>query len=328
MPLTLPWRTIGHERQKQELEENIKENNLAHAYLFSGPDSIGKLHIATEMAMALLCKKGMCRTCPACRQIENLTHPDFLILDMLYIKGVQESWKEIGKHSNVPQSHRSSGTGVKTNTIGIDGIRSIQKLLQEKPLEKYKICIISNIERLNIEAANAFLKSIEEPPKGIIFFFTCSKESKILPTLLSRIRMMRFNLLHDERISEHLTSTHKHEILEYAQGRMGVAMELDKNPEKFQKIKSSYENIKELFHSMSIVKRFALAEKLSENIEELNNFIEHSLFYLRSQLNAKNKIVADYIEKLEESQELIGKNVNKRLVLENFFLEIRNKNHI
>ena len=139
---------------------------------------------------------------------------------------------------------------------------------------------------------------------------------------------MRFNLLHDERISEHLTSTHKHEILEYAQGRMGVAMELDKNPEKFQKIKSSYENIKELFHSMSIVKRFALAEKLSENIEELNNFIEHSLFYLRSQLNAKNKIVADYIEKLEESQELIGKNVNKRLVLENFFLEIRNKNHI
>ncbi|MBT4937454.1 hypothetical protein HON22_06070 [Candidatus Peregrinibacteria bacterium] len=326
MSLTLPWRTIGHERQKQELEDNLKEKNLAHAYLFSGPEHIGKLHLAKEMAHALLCEKNMCRTCKACRQIENLTHPDFLILDMLYIKGVQESWEEIAKHSNTPQSHRASGTGVKSNTIGIGGIRAIQKLLQEKPLGKYKICIISNIERLNIEAANAFLKSVEEPPKGTIFLFTSSRESQILPTLISRVRMIRFNLLHDDLILKQLTSSTSNEILEYAQGRIGIAMELDKNLEKFQKVKSSYSNIHEVFHSMNTVKRFALAAKLSENIEELYNFIEHSLFYLRSQLHSKNKKVAKLIEKLEETQELIGKNVNKRLALENFFLEIDNLN--
>ena len=322
MSLTLPWRTIGHNRQKQELEKNIHENNISHAYLFSGPSHIGKLHFAKELALALMCNNNMCRRCETCSQIMHLQHSDVLVLDMLFTKGGEENWETIGKYSNVPQNHRASGTGVKTNIIGIESIRIIQKLLQDKPLGKYKICIISNIERMKQEAANAFLKSIEEPPKNVLFLFTTSKESNILPTFMSRLRKISFNLLDSQLIAEHIDTFHSQEILSYAQGHIGIALNINASPEALQDMKESYQEIYTFFHSMSIIKRFAFAEKLSKNIDDINDFMTHSLLYLRSQLDSENIKIALLIEQFEITQEHIKKNVNKRLALENLFLEI------
>ena len=73
---------------------------------------------------------------------------------------------------------------------------------------------------------------------------------------------------------------------------------------------------------MSIIKRFAFAEKLSKNIDDINDFMTHSLLYLRSQLDSENIKIALLIEQFEITQEHIKKNVNKRLALENLFLEI------
>jgi DNA polymerase III subunit delta' len=322
MSLLLPWRTIGHHRQKQELEKNIHENNISHAYLFSGPSHIGKLHFAKELALALMCNDNMCRRCDTCSQIMHLQHSDVLILDMLFVKGGEENWETIGKYSNIPQNHRSSGGGVKTDIIGIESIRIIQKLLQEKSLGKYKICIISNIERMKQEAATAFLKSIEEPPKNVLFLFTTSRESNILPTFMSRLRKISFNILDTQLITEHIDEKHAKEILSYSQGRMGIALDLNESPEKLQHMKESYQEISTFFHSMSIIKRFAFAEKLSKNIDDIHDFMTHSLLYLRSQLDAENIKTALLIEQFEITQEYIKKNVNKRLALENLFLEI------
>ncbi len=317
------WKTIGHERQKKEIENNILNGNLSHAYLFSGPENIGKFYFAKEIASALLCPNNMCKTCITCRQIQNLTHSDFLVLDLLYIDKVHTNWDEISKYSNIEQKHRASPPSIKTNTITIEDIRMLQKQLYKKPISEYKICIIKNIDRLNTEATNSFLKSVEEPSDKTIFIFTTAKEASILPTLLSRLRIIRFNLIHNDIIEEHIKdSPNKKEILEYAQGRITTALRLARNSEELQETRKAYEKIVEVYEKMNTIKRFAFAESLSENMNEMEKFFEYSLFYLRSKIDPKNKNITKIIELLDITQNLIKKNINKRLALENFFLEI------
>lgn len=322
-----PWQTLGHERQKQEIEKNILENNITHAYLFSGPRGVGKLYFAKEFARALLCKNQMCRTCADCRQMDNLTHPDFLILDMLYIEDVNTDWNIISKFSNVSQESRATGVKAKSDRIGIETIRALQEKLQEKSLGGFRVCIINNIDRITPEATNAFLKTVEEPPKNVLFIFTTSRESSLLPTLLSRMRVIRFNTLYNDIIAQKIKGKFGEkeelsEILQYAQGRIDTAWELAENRDKLIAVRTSYQKITSIFEERNITKQFEFAEKLSENVDELQIFFEHAYFYLRSKIAPKQINLVTTIEELEKTEQYIQMNVNKKLALENFFLKV------
>lgn len=183
---------VGHEAQIAELQSNIAMGNIAHAYLFSGPKSVGKMTVARWFAQELLLQGAEATHDDTIRQIHCLVHPDLLVLDQLWQEGVLEDWRVLGKSSNVPQEHRSKAPKARTDTIGIEDIRVIHDRLHETGTGSYRCCIIRCIERMQEPAANALLKILEEPPKGLVFLLTTEQRSLLLPTVVSRVRVLPF----------------------------------------------------------------------------------------------------------------------------------------
>lgn len=316
------WSTIGHMRQKKELLKNLKEDNLAHAYLFSGPKHVGKLQLAKEFAKLIICEDSICNTCSCCLQVDKLSHPDLIVLDRLFIDGVNDNLDEIANYTNLTQAHRAKTPKAKTDVITINDIRELQKILQNKSLGKNRVCIIRNIDRLNTESTNAFLKTVEEPPQGLTFIFTSANENKILETLISRLRIIRFNLLNDELIEKSLMNDEdKEEIINFAQGRIKVALKMSEDKELLKKLKSKYSEIEEIYQNADLVKKFDFAKFLSENSSDLKRFFEYSQFYLRSLLRKGDQHAGELIKHLKETESMVDKNVNKKLALENFLLK-------
>lgn len=157
---------VGQEAIITTLKNAIKNNRLAHAYLFCGSRGTGKTTIARILAKALNCQNPSedlepCSTCSSCREIAS-GHS----LNVLEIDGA---------------SHR-----------GIDDIRQINETVGYASSGKYKIYIIDEVHMLTKEAFNALLKTLEEPPPGVKFLFATTEPHKVLPTILSRCQ--RFNL--------------------------------------------------------------------------------------------------------------------------------------
>jgi DNA polymerase-3 subunit delta' len=163
---------VGHEQAKILLQSAIARHRLAHAYLFHGTDRIGKRLLATRLAQALLCDEApaaqpdSCGLCRSCRQIEAQTHPDFTVI-----------------RPEVEQA---------TPQIKIEDIRSIEQQLIYRPLiGDRKICLIDDADRMTIGAANALLKTLEEPPDHSLFLLISSKLSALPDTIRSRCQAVR-----------------------------------------------------------------------------------------------------------------------------------------
>ncbi len=158
---------LGQEPIVTTLKNAIKQNRLAHGYLFCGSRGTGKTTLARVFAKALNCKSlnadfEPCNTCSSCREITSGNS-----MDVMEIDGA---------------SHR-----------GIDDIRQINENVGYTPSSgKYKIYIIDEVHMLTKEAFNALLKTLEEPPARVKFFFATTEPHKVLPTILSRCQ--RFNL--------------------------------------------------------------------------------------------------------------------------------------
>lgn len=165
---------IGHDRQKNILLRAIERRRIAHAYLFSGPDGIGKRLMAVAFAKALLCQTGNgCGHCPACRKVDHSNHPDIHILD-------------------------SNGAAIK-----IEQIRNLQKELSLRPHEgERKICLIDGAEQFTIGAANALLKTLEEPQPGTLIILLSNRPEKLLTTIRSRCQNLPFS-----RLPKHVLAT-------------------------------------------------------------------------------------------------------------------------
>lgn len=223
---------IGHESQQKDLLADIAHDNIDHAYLFSGPRHIGKFAMAHWFAGKLLCGQKPDKQCM--HQLENLTHPDLLVLDKLWMEGVNEDWDTLAEHSNVPQLHRSKAPKAKTDVISIDDIRALQERLHETSLGQYRCCLIRSVERMQDAAANAFLKILEEPPAGLVFILTTQSQSSLLPTIRSRSRIIRFRHLPQKEILSLLTDSDdadKQFIATVAGGAPGAALTLQGDPD-------------------------------------------------------------------------------------------------
>jgi len=162
------WGIIGHEKQVNFLQKSIKKKRLSHAYLFIGPEGVGKLTIALAFAKALECEDGrdedFCGHCQSCLAIEKGNHPDVHLIS--------------------PESGKEEIS-----------IAQIKKLCRDFTLSAlsglYKIGVIQGADLLGRAAANAFLKTLEEPLGKAIFILTSSSES-ILPTISSRCQILKF----------------------------------------------------------------------------------------------------------------------------------------
>lgn len=165
---------IGHQQSIALLQSAVTHERLAHAYLFHGEDAIGKRLTAIRLAQALNCERppetnglDSCGTCRSCQQIEARTHPDFFVI-------------EPDQELTTPQ-------------IKIEQVREIEHQIMYRPLiGERKICLIDDADSMTIGAANALLKTLEEPPAHSLFLLISSRPAALPATIRSRCQTLRF----------------------------------------------------------------------------------------------------------------------------------------
>ncbi len=241
---------IGHERQKNILRRALTNQRIAHAYLFEGPDGIGKRLVALAMARALLCTNGTgCGDCTQCRKVDHNNHPDVHLLD-------------------------ADGASIK-----IDQVRGLQKDLALKPLEGlHRVCLIDGAEQFNPAAANALLKTLEEPQPHTLIILLSSRPESLLVTIRSRCQRLPFQRLPKQRLAEVLANR-----LELGEVEANVLAALSDGSFKKalgQNRELYLERRRELIRSLSalssgsIIPLFKLAEELAGDKEILPDILE------------------------------------------------------
>lgn len=314
---------IGHAPQIAQLERDLETGNLAHAYLFVGPPRTGKFTVAKWFAKRIMTQHAASDTRQSIeQQIDRLIHPDVLVLDTLWMEEVNDDWDEIARHSNVPQQHRAKAK-VKTDVIGIEDVRVIQERLYETGLSSHRVCMIRDIERMRDEAANAFLKTIEEPPPGRVFLFTAESEAGVIPTIASRCRIVHFSRVGDREIVGMLTDLEPDEsrfIVHIAQGAPGLATELHDDPDRLREEKQIHQQARSVWTARNLAGRLESLKPLSERGPDAERFLRHLALTLRESpegTREQERALMQLVRDLET-------NAHRQLMVQRFALEIDN----
>ena len=314
---------LGHERQKEILRRALANGRLAHAYLFSGPDGIGKRLMALALARAIVClEQRGCGHCLACRKIDHQNHPDLHILE--------------------PDG----------NAIKIDQIRSFQRELNFKPLEApRKICMIEQADSMTVGAANALLKTLEEPRGDTLLVLLTAQPNRLLETIRSRCQPLPFARHPNSRIQAELEkqlgieSTESHVLAALSEGSFKKAFGKDRELYLDQR----RELLKTLtgLSSGSILPILDFAEKLAADktilpdiLEIFQAFYRDVLMTLQGRgdeelvnLDLREKVhrvsgresVATILAKLDALVEIrrqLDRNVNRQLAMEVLLLKL------
>ncbi len=179
------------------LQKALATGKVPHAYIFAGPEGVGKFAAACEWARLLLCGNptiendfaDSCGFCRSCQLFDAGSHPDF-----------NHVYKELLEFTR-------EGKGKKTPVdLAIDVIREflIEKVSTRPTLSKRKVFVVTEAERLNTSSQNALLKSLEEPPEYCCIIMLCTRMEKLLPTTKSRCQIIRFSPVAEDRIIEKL----------------------------------------------------------------------------------------------------------------------------
>ncbi len=180
---TSKWQIIGHDWAVGALARSLAADRAAPAYLFTGPHAIGKTTLARALAQAFECtsENRPCGACAACQKIARDRHPDVQVID-----GVPVGYKFDEKAPPSPPRANESERRI----LKIDQIRAVQHDVSRAPFEgRWKVIILRRFEEANEEAANAFLKTLEEPPSHTRLILTARDASLLLPTIASRCQV-------------------------------------------------------------------------------------------------------------------------------------------
>lgn len=304
---------VGQEKALKIIQVHLKSNRFSGAYLFSGPEGIGKKQAAKLTAAALNCQDELnapCGLCPSCLKTQKEEHPDLHI-----IQNAQAQVK-------------------------IEDIREILRQANFKPYEgKAKIFIIDNAHKLNIEAANSLLKVLEEPPKNVAIILITHKPQSIIKTVLSRCKMIKFSPLPRLRLKEVLAKKYAldkasaHFLAYYSEGRLGLALRLkdglllqEKNKicdsflsdrpldrhlagQNKEQLQAGLNILAAWFRDVYLVKS-GLGEQEAINADRYPDLVKSAKEYSFKQLD-------EIIWSIGESAAYLEKNVNSKLLLHN-----------
>lgn len=292
--LVMTWQTLGFENIKKYFEEAAWDDSLEHAFLFSGQEMIGKKTFALELSFHLATGFLSHLGTPLLSEV----NPNLLCLG---------------------------------GSVGIDEIRKLKSFLSLKPYSsKYKIAIIDNAHQMGVEAANAMLKVLEEPPAHSLIILISANPSALLPTIYSRCVEIKFAphprvelLKYLEQIG--LNKTQAEFLADFSNGRLGLAYRL-KEEDNFKSIKKNLEDFNKLLR-LNLNDRIKFAEKVLAGDNGSDQAVElllYWMFYLRSNFSQKLKINRAKVLKnlLSTRQILSHSQFNHRLALENFLINL------
>lgn len=326
------WHIIGHDWAVDLLQTALAHNRIGHAYLITGQAQVGRGTLAQAFAQALNCESDYvtnrpCGVCRSCQLIAAGRHPDVRHLE-----------PEI------------SGRG--TAVIKIDQIRALQKVLNLGAIEaRYKIAIIEQFDAANPSAANAFLKTLEEPPENVVLILTASEADALLPTISSRCRTVSLRPLPTAVVKEALITqwqvpADRATLLAHlANGRIGWAVRASQEPDLLETHQVRIGLLQTLLTEKR-VPRFRHADKLAKDAVALPDLLQTWLSWWRDlllwQQGEENPAVIINIDRLEQlthfaeawpvekvQQSLkqtslavwqLSRNANTRLVVENLLL--------
>jgi DNA polymerase-3 subunit delta' len=203
------WQVVGHEWAVRLLQRAVAAGRVAHAYLFVGPPNIGKTHLARELAASLVCasEQPPCNACRACARARQGQHPDVSLVE--------------------PDGGR----------LKIAQVRALQRELSLSPYEaRWRVCIVTDFHTATVEAANALLKTLEEPPGHVVLILTANDASTLLPTVVSRCQVLSLRAVPLHQVVEALSRTGRGDedtlrlIASLSGGRLGWALRVSQNP--------------------------------------------------------------------------------------------------
>lgn len=323
---------IGHRWAVDILRGAIANNRVGHAYLFTGPEHIGKTTLARLFAQALNCLEAdpwnrACGQCRPCSLIAADRHPD--------VRLVQPETSARGKR-----------------TLKIDAIRDLHHDLSLAAYEvRHKVAILPHFDAATREAANAFLKTLEEPPANVILLLTASEADTLLPTIISRCRVLALRSLPAEEIATALRERRQvspeeaQRLAHLADGRPGWALNALQEPSVLQERDEQLALLSEALPGKR-VQRFDLADRLAKNAETLPDLLRTWLTWWRDatllawgapetdklvnvdQLDTLRRLsrrwdrrqVSAALEQTKEALWQLEHNANVRLVMENLLL--------
>ncbi len=326
----MEFKLIGHQRIWNFLTQSAKNGRLAHAYLFVGPSQIGKRTLALNFAKWLLCQEKNkdlpCEKCRSCFDIEKNKNPDVFVL--------------------TPRQEEKKGV-VKTFEIGIDEVKALQHQLSLFAYNNsFKIAIIDGVDFLTREAANSFLKTLEEPSKRTLIILISSDWQAILATIISRCQLIKFLPVAEKEIIDSLAARAKNDsslkkTIRLSVNRPGRAIELIGKPEILEEYHKNAETFKKIF-TEDLVWRWELAKQLSQNSQLGLEFLSQWLLWLRDGIlqiqglddlaierETTNKnflsqtVSVNLIKEIQRTQSILNNSsLNSRLALETLMMKI------
>ena len=324
------WQIIGHDFAIRLFQKSIETQRVSHAYLLSGPRQVGKTTLAVEFAKAANClePERPCGRCRSCQKIAKGIHPDVQIIDL-----------EDG-----------------AKNIGIEAIRKLQEGVALRPAEGLaKVYILIEAERLSEPAANALLKTLEEPPPSVVLMLTTRDSNMLLPTIVSRCQQVELRPVPAKEIERALVQRYElpadraRLLAALSEGRLGWAFQMASNPVLMDRRLELRNRLADL-PAADRVSRFAFAAELanlySREPEAVRDILETWQFWWRDLLMCRlglrdlviNVDLEDRIDKISSSYpveklgsmvsaiqatiSMLSQNINPRLSLEVLMLNV------
>ncbi|MBI1812675.1 hypothetical protein HY285_05805 [Candidatus Peregrinibacteria bacterium] len=314
---------LGHQSQRGALVDDLKTNNVAHAYLLAGPRHVGKFTIAKWFATELLSSDAATdeERKKIAHAVDHLIHPDLLVIDQLWIEEMCEDFDVIAKTSNVPQQHRKKG-GARTDTVGIEDIRILNERLQETGTGTYRCALIRSAERMQAEAVNALLKILEEPPQGVVFLLTTQALPSLLPTLRSRMRVLHFQCLPARELQPLLAGIEAEDaqfLLHLALGAPGIIRLLREDPDRLRSEHSLAAKALSFWQSRSLAERLNLLAPLHDRTPEAQQFLLHLALSLRM---LPSPPAANAVQAFHQLLHRLETNASRQLLAQSFVLDL------
>lgn len=291
------------------LQNSVKQNRIAHAYLFCGPRGTGKTSIAKIFAKMINCESDNhkpCDECDNCVAMQQGNHPDIIEIDA-------------------------------ASNNGVDEVRDLIEKVKYAPLKgKYKVYIIDEVHMMSTGAFNALLKTIEEPPAHVIFIFATTEPHKVLPTIISRCQRYDFTKISIPDMMERVKSGLDCEKVKYdeeavrlvcqlADGGMRDAWSIVDQVISYSQDYLSVEAVNAIYGIVTVSEKIELLrliadKKATECMEKVNTFIERGIDMKRCTNDLieilKESVIHDYTRDsnlltIMNSEEVILSKVNK-----------------